>query len=117
MHPDAGPFRVGEVREHLDVERHEVPQYPARRVQPAAQPSFGEVDLHAVGAGIKGGADVLLALVHRVGEEGIAGIAIRLVLRVPLQNMRGRGAHPPSRPGVVAAGRLNRPGFVGGSFD
>ena len=98
MHPDAGALGVGEARQHRVVEGHEIPQQSARRVELAAQPALGEIDLHAVGAGVEGRTDVLLALVHQVGDEGLARIAVDPVLRIDQRDRRGRNDRLLHRP-------------------
>ena len=109
MNPDATPLRLREPPEHRAVELHEGPQQPSRRIQLAAQPPLGEIDLHAVGAGLEGRPDVLFAFVHEVGDEGVTRIALDAVLGVDQADGRRRDDRLLHRP----AGMPLRRGHVG----
>ena len=88
VHADPGTLVVGEALEDAVVERHEVPEKPARRIELAREPALGEVDLDLVGAGVERRADVLLTLADEVVQERVPGVALDPVLRV--QEAEGR---------------------------
>jgi hypothetical protein len=76
------PFGRREVVEHAVVQRDELLEEPAGRIQLEGQPPFGKVDLHAVGAAIETLPDVVHRFAHQIREKGVARVSGNARLRV-----------------------------------
>ena len=93
---DVHPFLRREAVEHSVDQIDEVGKHLAAgpgvaRIVAAGEPALGEVDRDPDGARGEGGAHVLLALVDQVGLEGLARVALDLLVeRIEQRQHRGR---------------------------
>lgn len=75
MHADAAALVVAEVSEHVIVEIDELLEQSAGRVELQGEPTFGEVDLHRISAGVEAATDVGDGFSDEIGTELLWGVA------------------------------------------